>query len=81
LADDRLRALASIGVFAEVEERRFTLTPPAACLRSDAPESLRSTARWIGSPLVWRSCGELLHSVETGETAVKHVLGATDPFA
>jgi hypothetical protein len=76
-----LRALASIGIFAEVEDRRFTLTPIAACLRSDAPDSIRNTARWFGSPLVWRSLGELRHSVETGETAVKRALGVTDPFA
>ncbi len=32
-----LRALASVGVFAEVEDRRFALTPTAEFLRSDAP--------------------------------------------
>ncbi len=30
-----LRALTSIGMFAETEGRRFTLTPLAQCLRSD----------------------------------------------
>lgn len=76
-----LRALASIGIFAEIEDRRFTLTPLAVCLRSDAPDSIRNTARWIGSPLVWRGWGELRHCVETGETGIKQALGVTDPFA
>jgi hypothetical protein len=42
-----LRALASVGVFAETADGRFGLTPVAATLRSDAPGSLRNFA--------WRS--------------------------
>jgi hypothetical protein len=76
-----LRALASVGIFAEVEGRQFTLTPLAACLRSDAPDSIRNLARWFGAPLSWSGWGELLHSVKTGETGVKQALGVTDPFA
>src|SRR5262245_35906422 len=37
-----LRALASVGVFAEDEAGRFSLTPLATTLRSDMPDSLRS---------------------------------------
>src|ERR1700730_8840378 len=36
-----LRALASVGIFAEIADRRFTLTPIATCLRTDAPDSIR----------------------------------------
>jgi len=32
-----LRALASLGIFAETEDGRFTLTDLAQCLRSEAP--------------------------------------------
>jgi len=39
-----LRALASVGVFAEDEHGRFALTPLAATLRSDVPGSLRAFA-------------------------------------
>jgi DNA-binding IclR family transcriptional regulator len=35
-----LRALASVGIFAEVEHRQFTLTPLARCLQTDVPGSL-----------------------------------------
>jgi hypothetical protein len=76
-----LRALASIGIFAETEGRRFTLTPLAQCLRSDAPDSMRNAARMWGLPLFWRSWGELLQAVKTGETGLKRAFGVTDPFA
>ena len=75
-----LRALASRGIFAETGDRRFTLTPLAACLRSDAPESMRNLARLWGMPLDWRSWGELLHAVKTGETGLQKAFGVTDPF-
>src|SRR5258708_33803913 len=76
-----LRALASIGVFSEIDERRFTLTPLAACLRSDAPDSIRNTARLFGLPLISRGLGAMLHCVQPGETGIKQALGATDQFA
>lgn len=76
-----LRALASVGIFAETEEGRFTLTPLAECLRSDASNSMRNPARMWGLPFFWRSWGELLHCVKTGETGMKRALGVTDPFA
>ena len=43
-----LRALASVGIFTEVESRRFALTPMAECLRSDVPGSVRALARLVG---------------------------------
>jgi hypothetical protein len=76
-----LRALSSVGIFAETEDRQFGLTPLAACLRGDAPDSIRNLARWYGAPLMLRSWDELLHSVRTGETGVKQAVGVTDPFA
>jgi hypothetical protein len=76
-----LRALASVGIFVEIEDHQFGLTPLAACLRGDAPDSIRNFARWYGVPLVLRGWDELLHSVKTGETGVKQALGVTDPFA
>src|SRR5690349_9273832 len=39
-----LRALASVGIFTEVEPERFGLTPMAAALQSDAPASQRGMA-------------------------------------
>jgi hypothetical protein len=70
-----LRALASVGVFAELEGRRFASTPLGDGLRSDAPGSLRAMAVVLGTPYLWDAWGELLHSVRTGENAFRHLHG------
>ena len=69
-----LRALASVGVFAETDGR-FALTPLAELLRTDAPGSLRAWAIQIGQPYYWASWGHLLHSVRTGEAAFPALYG------
>ncbi len=76
-----LRALASVGVFAEDDQGCFGLTPLAASLQTEAPGSLRSLALYFfGAKFHWDAWGEILHSVQTGETAVKHLHGV-EPFA
>src|SRR5579884_1749333 len=69
-----LRALASVGVFAEDGHGRFGLTPLAECLRSDVPGSQRAMAVMAGEEH-YRSYGELLYSVQTGRTAFEKVYG------
>jgi len=69
------RALASDGVFKEVAPRRFELNPAAAMLRSDTPGSLYDMVRWICSPFHMRVYSEAMHSVKTGESAVKKATG------
>src|SRR5262245_17826533 len=49
-----LRALASVGVFAEVGPRKFALTPAADALRSDIEGSIRALALWMSDPLHFR---------------------------
>ncbi len=70
-----LRALAGVGVFSEGDDGAFALTPLAECLRSDVPQSQRAFAIMMGERWVWRSWGEALHSVRTGEPAFEHVYG------
>jgi hypothetical protein len=70
-----LRALASVGVVDEGDERRFSLTAVGACLRSDAPEPVGGWAAFVGRPYHWQAWGDLLHSVRTGENAFRHVHG------
>jgi hypothetical protein len=70
-----LRALAAVGVFREEEGRRFSATPLSDHLRRDAPETLYGWAAFAGRPLVWQAWGDLLHSVTTGENAVRHLHG------
>jgi len=70
-----LRALASLGLLDEVEPGRFELTEMGAQLRTAVPGSLRNRALLFGSERHWRSWGELLRSVRTGETAMQHLYG------
>jgi SAM-dependent methyltransferase len=72
-----LRALASVGIFSEDAERRFSLTPLAECMRSDTPDSLRSFAIMSGAEF-YQSWGCLLHSAQTGEPGFQKRYGA--PF-
>src|SRR4051794_2203789 len=70
-----LRALASQGIFTEVEPATFALTPMAEALRADAPGSLRGWARYFSGDANWRAWGQLGHSVRTGESAFRRVHG------
>ena len=70
-----LRAIASVGVFAEEGLGRFALTPLAALLLTDAPQSWRAAAVMNGEPWVWQPWGELLYSVKTGNPAFDHTFG------
>jgi hypothetical protein len=70
-----LRALASVGIFAEDEAGRFHLTPLGEPLRSDAPDSCRAFANFLGSDWAYRAYGDILHSVQTGQPAFDHVYG------
>lgn len=70
-----LRTLASEGVFCELDDQCFTLTPMAELLRADATGSLRGWAIFRGEPFVWKPYGELLNSVRTGRPAFDHVFG------
>lgn len=70
-----LRLLASEGVFAETLDGRFAMTPMAEALRRDAPGSMRPQVRAGGRDTIWRSWGQLLYAVRTGEPAFDHVHG------
>lgn len=69
-----LRALASVGVFAEEDNKRFSLTPLAEPLRSEVEGSQRSMALMMGEEhyLAW---GNLADTVQTGDNAYEKVFG------
>lgn len=70
-----LRALASIGVFTEVSDQQFALTPLAATLKSDHPASMRyAVMAQMGydHSLGWSNG---LHSLKTGEIAFDQAAG------
>ena len=68
-----LRALASVGVLRELDERRFALTPLGECLRSDVPDSIAGWAAFLGRPYHWQTWAGLLYSVRTGQNAFRHI--------
>lgn len=70
-----MRALASVGIFSEVSDRCFQLTPLADCLRTGVPGSMRSWARAVIADHFWRTWQDLLYSVRTGRPAYDHVHG------
>jgi hypothetical protein len=83
-----LRALASVGIFAEGSSGYFELTPLAECLQSDRTNSLRAYAIKSGQAWEWQPWGHLLETVKTGKPVFKNIFGmeifdylATDPSA
>jgi hypothetical protein len=70
-----LRAIATVGVFAELPDGRIALTPLAEYLRSDVPGTMRHMAIMTGEDFMWRPYGHLLHTLRTGEQAFEHVYG------
>src|SRR6516162_8635011 len=70
-----LRALAAAGVFEERPGKVLALTPMSEFLRTDAAVPYGHLARLFGRDYQWAAWGALLHSVRTGESAARHVLG------
>ena len=70
-----LRALSTVGVFRETEDRRFVASPVSELLRVDNPQSMWGWPMMIGRPYHWQMWGDLLHSIRTGEDAIHHRYG------
>src|SRR5262249_11122280 len=71
-----MRTLASLGLLTEGDGRRFGLTPLGRALQTGAPGSARASVLTIASDWWTRGFGELLYSVETGESGFEKSLGA-----
>jgi len=71
-----LRALASLGIVHEGDERMFSLTDLGRPLRSDVPGSLRGWVRLQGRDYLWRSWGNLANAVREGQNSFRMVHGA-----
>ena len=70
-----LRALASIEVYRELPDGRYTSTPLGDQLRSDSSGSARAQAIMVGRPYLWQPWSALLHNVRTGDNAFTAVHG------
>src|SRR6478672_7783804 len=69
-----LRALASVGIFAEGEARHFSMTPLAERLKSDVPGAKWALALMSGDEQ-FRSWCEITYSIQTGQRAFDKVFG------
>jgi hypothetical protein len=67
-----LRALSAVGIFAEIDDQVFDLTPLADCLRSEAmrPLALMFLSDWHNK--AWEG---LAYSVRSGNSGFDHVFG------
>lgn len=73
-----VRMLAALGVVVEEPDRRISLTPLGASLCADVPGSIRDRVLFLAGEWFWRSWGELLYSVQTGEPAFDHIFGMSN---
>jgi hypothetical protein len=71
-----LRSLAGIGIFEETAPKVFAHTPYSQALRSDAPNSMRNGAIFMGEEWHWKVWGDMMYSVQTGKPAWGHMHGA-----
>ncbi|WP_132875326.1 methyltransferase [Tamaricihabitans halophyticus] len=72
-----MRAAAALGLFAELEDGRFTMTLEAEPLRSDIDRSLRDLVLFSGADWAARPFMALADGVRTGRSAFELVHGKT----
>jgi O-methyltransferase domain/Dimerisation domain len=72
-----LRALAGLGVVTQTGSDRFELTDLGAPLCSGAPDSIHNLVTMLCGPENWRSWGELVASVRTGEPGWNEAYGVS----
>jgi len=72
-----MRTLASLGILTEDTDHRFALTLLGEALKTGAPGYARSSILSLVGDCRWRSWGEFLYCLETGETGVKKAFGMT----
>jgi O-methyltransferase domain len=70
-----MRMLASVGVFEEVPEKSFRLTPVGQLLKTDEPGSLRYSAIQFGDQWSTRPWEHFTETVRTGENGVRKAFG------
>jgi hypothetical protein len=69
-----LRGLSSIGIFREIQQKKFALTPLADLLRSDHPDSFRQFARLQGEERYY-TWGKLLDCIKSGRNVFPEIYG------
>ena len=72
-----LRALASVGVFAETRNGMFKLTPLAATLQTGVPGSMRTSATMLNADWQWDAWQHLLPCLKSGEVPFEKAHGVS----
>jgi hypothetical protein len=70
-----LRLLADFGVFEELGERRFALTPLSELLRRDQEGSMRGLVMMLEAPFIRDAWTHLIEAVTSGNAAFDHAHG------
>lgn len=71
-----MRALCGLGIFHEDDQGRFELTPVSQLMRTDSPQTMRSTLISELGEVHYPTWGDIMHSLRTGQRAFDHVFGA-----
>jgi hypothetical protein len=70
-----LRLLTTVGVFEELDGRRFGHTEMSRTLRTDHPTRTRAAVRMLGMDGMWRGLGAMDVSARTGGTGWEAAMG------
>jgi hypothetical protein len=70
-----MRALASIGIFAQTDPEHYELTAPAMPLLKSAPVSLNACLSMMGDKSWWAPWGDLDRTLCSGAPTINDVLG------
>ncbi|MFF4413199.1 methyltransferase [Streptosporangium sp. NPDC001559] len=70
-----LRVSATRGIFEELDDGRFRLTPAGDALRTDAPLSARSAVLMLTDQSMWRPAGEMERCLQQGGPAFDDIFG------
>jgi hypothetical protein len=76
-----MRLLASAGVFAELPDGTFALTPLGQPLRADAPGSVRALVLVFAGVEAQDAWKDLENCIRTGEPSFRRTVPGTDPYA
>ena len=75
-----LRTLVAFDILHETVPGLFALAPMGVYLQADHPQSVRDAVLSYVGEDAWRSWGELLRCVQTGESATGYLYGAPNVF-
>lgn len=70
-----LRALSTIGIFAQVSPRTFANTPASDVLRASHASRVHDTVYWLTNRFHFQSYAHFLHAVRTGQTVTERSHG------